>query len=164
MQTRKIRAKRLWKALKSSYICLPRVFVYQCHKKLNLWLLFHVRAKILWPCKWFYCVCVTWCDCYFMWGKKDCEHVNDSIVCVTWISHMVRNLKVFGCTPSVPLYKVYLFFQKSNECNFDQVFKNIYQYPQKQIYIIQFIMTSSFMFYLLAIAYVDILFNNLGQT
>jgi hypothetical protein len=77
---------------------------------------------------------------------------------------MVRNLKVFGCTPSVPLYKVYLFFQKSNECNFDQVFKNIYQYPQKQIYIIQFIMTSSFMFYLLAIAYVDILFNNLGQT
>ena len=34
------------------------------------------------------------------------------------------------------LYKVYLFFQKSNEYKFDQVFRKIYQYSQYEIYII----------------------------
>ena len=39
-------------------------------------------------------------------------------------------------TPSIPLYKVYLFFQKSNECMFDQVFRKIYQYLHYETYII----------------------------
>ena len=39
-------------------------------------------------------------------------------------------------TPSVPLYKVYLFFEKSNECKFAQVFRKIYQHSVYKIYII----------------------------
>jgi hypothetical protein len=55
------------------------------------------------------------------------------------LQSMLNNAGTFRLlpnTPSVPLYKVYLFFQKSNECMFDRVFRKIYQYQRYKIYII----------------------------